>query len=408
MSLLEHVHRAGLPSVAVVMDDWPTYGPRVDGWQAPLYAASAPRSAGGAVYGHPYARATCGSRTSWVFISRHQLERTERSIGTLPGAQVAHAGVDDGPVPAGAGACVAMAAPLLRPDRPAQGDRPGRGVPAASAGRGRRYSSWATATPSTARELERLAQRRWACRSACGSSGSSATGSPTRSPSTTCCCSRSGGRSRGASCRSRRWPSGCSSLRAGAAARREYFERRRELPAGGPGRGPGGAGRRAAAAGGRRRAPRAGCARAGSRPPSAIPTPRSRTPWRDAAAETASRRLSAEVTVAVVSWNTRDLLERCLRSLEPDVAVRAGRRLGRGQRIERRLAGARARAVRVGDARRARREPGLRAPRSTWSRSGATRPGSRPRTPTSSSSPVRSSDCLPRPARPVRTRSLRA
>ena len=32
--------------------------------------------------------------------------------------------------------------------------------------------------------------------------------------------------------------------------------------------------------------------------------------------------MSAEVCVAVVSWNTRDLLERCLRSLEPD--VRAG------------------------------------------------------------------------------------
>ena len=32
--------------------------------------------------------------------------------------------------------------------------------------------------------------------------------------------------------------------------------------------------------------------------------------------------MSAEVTVAVVSWNTRELLERCLRSLEPE--VRAG------------------------------------------------------------------------------------
>jgi N-acetylglucosaminyl-diphospho-decaprenol L-rhamnosyltransferase len=29
--------------------------------------------------------------------------------------------------------------------------------------------------------------------------------------------------------------------------------------------------------------------------------------------------VSAEVAVAVVSWNTRDVLERCLRSLEPDV-----------------------------------------------------------------------------------------
>ena len=29
--------------------------------------------------------------------------------------------------------------------------------------------------------------------------------------------------------------------------------------------------------------------------------------------------MSARVAVAVVSWNTRDLLERCLGSLEPDV-----------------------------------------------------------------------------------------
>jgi glycosyltransferase involved in cell wall biosynthesis len=94
MALLEHVHRGGYPSVAIVMDDWPLYGPKFDRWQGPLR-------------GHPHLgrlveRMTgvptlgdLGSRTRWVFISRHQLGRIERSIGALPGARVANAGVDD-------------------------------------------------------------------------------------------------------------------------------------------------------------------------------------------------------------------------------------------------------------------------------------------------------------------------
>src|SRR5687768_15433384 len=36
MALLEHVHREGMPSVAIVMDDWPVYARLVDRWQAPL------------------------------------------------------------------------------------------------------------------------------------------------------------------------------------------------------------------------------------------------------------------------------------------------------------------------------------------------------------------------------------
>jgi glycosyltransferase involved in cell wall biosynthesis len=94
MSLIEHVHRARIPAVAVVMDDWPNYGPRVDAWQAPL--GGHPRR------GRVVERLTgvptlgdLGSLTRWVFISRHQLERTERVLGPLPGARVAHAGVDE-------------------------------------------------------------------------------------------------------------------------------------------------------------------------------------------------------------------------------------------------------------------------------------------------------------------------
>ena len=38
--------------------------------------------------------------------------------------------------------------------------------------------------------------------------------------------------------------------------------------------------------------------------------------------------MTPEIAVAVVSWNTRDVLERCLRSLEPDVEAVLLRRLG--------------------------------------------------------------------------------
>jgi len=94
LSLIERVHRAGLPSVAVVMDDWPIYGPKVDAWQAPLYRRPRRARIVERLTGIPALR-DLGSRTRWVFISRHQLESTEQSLGALPGARVAHAGVDE-------------------------------------------------------------------------------------------------------------------------------------------------------------------------------------------------------------------------------------------------------------------------------------------------------------------------
>jgi glycosyltransferase involved in cell wall biosynthesis len=94
LSLLEQVHRAGLPSVAVVMDDWPIYGPRVDRWQARLYRHPRRGRAVERLTGIP-SLGDLASRTRWIFISRHQMERTERALGPLPGARVAHAGVDE-------------------------------------------------------------------------------------------------------------------------------------------------------------------------------------------------------------------------------------------------------------------------------------------------------------------------
>ena len=94
LSLLERVHRAGLPSVAVVMDDWPTYGPKVDAWQAALYRRPRRGRIAERLTGVP-SLGDLGSRTRWIFISRYQLEQTESALGALPGARIAHAGVDE-------------------------------------------------------------------------------------------------------------------------------------------------------------------------------------------------------------------------------------------------------------------------------------------------------------------------
>ena len=94
LSLVERVHRAGRPSVAVVMDDWPIYGPRVDGWQKPLRGHPRRGRVVERLTGIP-TLGDVGSRTKWIFISRHQRERTERSLGTLPDARIAHAGVEE-------------------------------------------------------------------------------------------------------------------------------------------------------------------------------------------------------------------------------------------------------------------------------------------------------------------------
>ena len=94
LSLMERVHRAGTPSIAVVMDDWPIYARLVDAWQAPLRGRPRAGRLAERLTGVP-TLGDLAARTRWVFISRNQLERAERYIGPLPGSHVAHAGVDE-------------------------------------------------------------------------------------------------------------------------------------------------------------------------------------------------------------------------------------------------------------------------------------------------------------------------
>jgi glycosyltransferase involved in cell wall biosynthesis len=93
LSLIESAHREARPSIAVVMDDWPLYGPLVDGWQKPLRRLGPVGRLIETVTGIP----TLGeldTRTRWIFISQTQQRRAERSLGRLAEAHIARAGVD--------------------------------------------------------------------------------------------------------------------------------------------------------------------------------------------------------------------------------------------------------------------------------------------------------------------------
>ncbi|MBA3327827.1 MAG: glycosyltransferase family 4 protein, partial [Solirubrobacterales bacterium] len=94
LSLVEQVRRVGLPAVAMVGDNWPGYGPRVDAWTAtwrrrPRFAGVAER-----LTGVP-ASVDLDRAATWVFVSAWTRRRARESGGwAFPGALVEPAGVD--------------------------------------------------------------------------------------------------------------------------------------------------------------------------------------------------------------------------------------------------------------------------------------------------------------------------
>ena len=95
LSLLEQARRAGLPAVAVVGDDWLSYGPQVDGWtrrwRGPRGAPAAPLAA--RIAGVP-ARLDLDRAARWTFISAHLLVGARAVRRRLRHAVVHHPGVD--------------------------------------------------------------------------------------------------------------------------------------------------------------------------------------------------------------------------------------------------------------------------------------------------------------------------
>lgn len=93
VSLLSHAHRAGIPSVAAILDDWLLYAPQEDQWHraasrpglrplAALLAGSAPSTDGALV-------------DAWLFLSDWTRRKARGGpFGDLPDAEVAHPGID--------------------------------------------------------------------------------------------------------------------------------------------------------------------------------------------------------------------------------------------------------------------------------------------------------------------------
>ncbi len=98
MSLLERGRRAGVPAVGVVVDEWLTYGPLVDGWQR-TFGRPALAWAAGPLTGVP-SRLRLERVAEWIFVSAYLRERALAGGLAVDGAPVVHAGIDPGEFPA--------------------------------------------------------------------------------------------------------------------------------------------------------------------------------------------------------------------------------------------------------------------------------------------------------------------
>ena len=98
LSLLERARRAGLPAVGVVIDEWLTYGPLVDGWQR-TFGRPALAWAAGPLSGVP-SRVRLDRVAEWIFVSAYLRGRAVAGGVPVDEAPVVHAGIDPGAFPA--------------------------------------------------------------------------------------------------------------------------------------------------------------------------------------------------------------------------------------------------------------------------------------------------------------------
>ena len=92
LSLVEQVHRAGLPSLGLVGDEWMLYGPQVDAWTRRWHGRRGARLAE-LLVGVP-ARLDLDAGARWLFNSRQLLASAREAGWSLAGAEVAPPGVD--------------------------------------------------------------------------------------------------------------------------------------------------------------------------------------------------------------------------------------------------------------------------------------------------------------------------
>ena len=98
LSLVARAARVGLPSVAVVCDDWLIYAPKVDGWTRALRPRPRLAPLAARVVDAPVAE-HLGQDGSWLFLSNALVEHA-RARGVLPARfEVAHRGTEQGLFP---------------------------------------------------------------------------------------------------------------------------------------------------------------------------------------------------------------------------------------------------------------------------------------------------------------------
>jgi glycogen synthase len=94
LSLIARTRRAGVPSVAVVGEDWLTYGPKVDAWHRLRIRHAWLGSALGRLARIPHAQ-DLGGVSRWLFNSEFTLRSVRANSGlSLGDAEIAHPGVD--------------------------------------------------------------------------------------------------------------------------------------------------------------------------------------------------------------------------------------------------------------------------------------------------------------------------
>lgn len=95
LGLIEQIHRARIPAVGYVADDWMVYGPEVDQWIATWCRRPSLSRVAELITRVP-ASVDLSSAAEWHFISDETRRRATDAIGSLPLSEVTHAGIDPG------------------------------------------------------------------------------------------------------------------------------------------------------------------------------------------------------------------------------------------------------------------------------------------------------------------------
>jgi len=93
LGMIERVRRAGIPAVAVVIDDWLLYAPRMDRWTSAFRSRPRAAAIAGVLTGLP-ARVDLERAGRYLLVSETVRTRARQAGFTLAGSMIARAGVE--------------------------------------------------------------------------------------------------------------------------------------------------------------------------------------------------------------------------------------------------------------------------------------------------------------------------